>query len=343
MILAAEQLEADLARHLAPIYLISGDEPLLMTEAADRVRIGARSQGYTERSVLTADRYFDWSELSVAGGSMSLFAEKRLIELRMSSSKPGTAGAKALTEFAESPPEDTLLLILAPRMDKRTLRLAWVKRLEGAGRLVQIWPPDRSRLPGWIASRMRARSLEPAPGVAELIADRVEGNLLAADQEVRKLSLLLDAGPVAAEDVARAVADSARFDVFDLVAAVSQGDLARSHRVLEGLRAEGVEPTLVLWALTRELRALSAVSWATGHGKDEGQAMKSAGIWPRRQGAARAAIGRHEYAGLLRLIRKAAAVDRVIKGSVPGLPWQALAELTIAMAGGSSGQRRRVA
>jgi DNA polymerase-3 subunit delta len=179
--------------------------------------------------------------------------------------------------------------------------------------------------------------------VAELIADRVEGNLLAADQEVRKLSLLLDAGPVAAEDVARAVADSARFDVFDLVAAVSQGDLARSHRVLEGLRAEGVEPTLVLWALTRELRALSAVSWATGHGKDEGQAMKSAGIWPRRQGAARAAIGRHEYAGLLRLIRKAAAVDRVIKGSVPGLPWQALAELTIAMAGGSSGQRRRVA
>ena len=147
MILAAEQLEADLARHLAPIYLISGDEPLLMTEAADRVRISARSQGYTERSVLTADRYFDWSELSVAGGSMSLFAEKRLIELRMSSSKPGTAGAKALTEFAESPPEDTLLLILAPRMDKRTLRLAWVKRLEGAGRFVQIWPPDRSRSP----------------------------------------------------------------------------------------------------------------------------------------------------------------------------------------------------
>ena len=343
MILAADKLKADLARDLAPIYLISGDEPLLMAETADQVRAQARAQGYTERTVLTVDRYFDWSELLAAGGAMSLFAEKRLIELRMPTGKPGTAGAKALADFAKNPPQDTVLLLLTSKLDKRSLQLAWVKSLDAAGRVVQVWPPDRGRLPGWIASRMRAVGLQPAAGVAELLADRVEGNLLAADQEIRKLALLLESGVVEVEDVTRAVSDSARYDVFDLVDAVDQGDLIRSHRILEGLENEGVEAILVLWALARELRALSSVCWSVEHGQRQDQAMRSAGIWPRRQPAARAAIGRHGQAGLFRLIRQAATIDRIIKGSAPGLPWRALAELTSAMAGADSGRQRGAA
>lgn len=343
MIFAADKLEADLARDLAPIYLISGDEPLLTAEAADLVRSRARELGFTERSVLTVDRYFDWSELVAAGNAMSLFAEKRLIELRMPTGKPGTAGARALADYAASPPDDALLLVLAPRLDKRALQLAWVKSLAATGRVVQVWSPDRGRLAGWIASRMRAAELEPAPGVAELIADRVEGNLLAADQEIRKLRLLLTAGPVEEEDVARAVSDSARYDVFDLVDAVCRGDLARSQRILAGLEGEGVEPTLVLWALMRELRALCAVAWATEQGQREDQAMRSAQIWPRRQPAARATIRRHGHRGLLRLIRQGAAVDRVIKGSTPGRPWMSLADLSAAMARAPGARRRGAA
>jgi DNA polymerase-3 subunit delta len=343
LILAPDKLEADIDRDLAPIYLISGDEPLLTAEAADLVRSRARNMGYSERTVLTADRKFDWGELALAGSSMSLFAEKRLIELRMPTAKPGTAGAKALADYAASPPDDALLLVLTAKMDKRSLQLSWAKSLASAGRVVQVWAPDRSRLPGWIGARMRSAGLKPASGVAELIADRVEGNLLAADQEIRKLSLLLSAGTVEAEDVARAVADSARYDVFDLVDAVSQGDLARSHRILDGLEGEGVEPTLVLWALVRELRALSTASWASEHGQRDDQALRSAGIWPRRQPAARAAMRRHGREGLLRLIRQAASVDRVIKGSVAGQPWQALADLTTAAASGLRARPRGAA
>jgi DNA polymerase-3 subunit delta len=322
----AHKLQADLARDLAPIYLISGDEPLLMAEAGDMVRAQARSEGFGEREVLTADRYFDWSELAAAGGAMSLFAEKRLIELRIPGGKPGAAGSKALVGFASSPPEDVLLLVLVPRLDKRAMQAAWVKALDRAGRVVQVWPPERARLPGWIATRMREAGLEPGAGVAELIADRVEGNLL-------------EPGRVEMEDVTRAVADSSRYDVFDLVDALDQGDLGRCHRILAGLRGEGVEPVLVLWAVARELRALATASWEAGRGKREDQALRAVGIWPRRQPAAKAAIRRHRRAGLLRLVRQASAVDRIIKGAQPGRPWQALADLATEMAGVPQGNR----
>jgi len=339
VILAADKLEADLARALAPVYVVSGDDPLLCNEAADRIRSAARASGFSERTVFTVERGFDWQELAAAGASMSLFAERRLLELRMASAKPGTAGAKALSAYAASPPDDNLLLILAPRLDKSALRTSWVRALDGAGVVVQVWPLDRRQLPRWIASRMRAEGLRPAPGAAELIADRVEGNLLAADQEIRKLALLLGEGNVSEEQVARAVTDSARFDVFGLVDAADAGDLGRSHRILAGLRGEGVEPVLVLWALARELRALAGVSWQLSQGGVEGDAMRRAGIWPRRQPLARRVLARHPLPALHHLLRRTANVDRVIKGSAPGRPWQALADLVTAIAG-SSKQRR---
>jgi DNA polymerase-3 subunit delta len=339
VILAADKLEADLARALAPIYLVSGDDPLQTMEAADRIRACARNGGFQDRTVFTVERGFDWQELAAAGANLSLFAERRLLELRMPSAKPGTVGAKALSDYAASPPDDNLLLILAPKLDKATLRTAWVRALDKAGVVVQIWPLDRRQLPRWITGRMIAQGLRPAPGAAELIADRVEGNLLAADQEIRKLALILGQGNVSAEQVARAVTDSARYDVFGLVDAANEGDLSRGYRMLNGLRAEGVEPVLVLWALARELRALAGVSWKISNGVAEGDAMRGAGIWPRRQPLARRILQRHPLASLHSLLRQCAVIDRIIKGAAPGRPWPALTDLLGAIAG--DGRQRR--
>jgi len=343
VIVAADKLGAELARALAPVYLVTGDDPLLTIEAADRIRAAARKAGFQDRTVFSVERGFDWQELAAASANMSLFAERRLLELRLSSAKPGTVGGKALSAYAGAPPEDNLLLILAPRIDKKALQSSWARALDKAGVVVQVWPLDRRQLPRWIAGRMAEEGLRPAPGAADLIADRVEGNLLAADQEIRKLALLLGQGNVSEEDVARAVTDSARFDVFALVDAVDAGDLGRSQRILAGLRGEGVEPVLVLWALTREIRALAGVAWKLGQGGIEGDAMRRAGIWPRRQPLARRILARQPLPALHGLLRQTARVDRVIKGSLPGRPWQALTDLVTAMAGSDRQRRGRAA
>jgi DNA polymerase-3 subunit delta len=300
---------------------------LLAGEAADRIRARARDQGHTNRTVLTVDRSFDWVELAAAGATLSLFADKQLIELRMPTGKPGVAGGKALKAYAENPPEDTILLIISARLDKKSLKNAWVRALDAAGVVVQVWPIDRSRLPGWIAARMKKQGLQPGPNVADLIADRVEGNLLAADQEVQKLALLLDPGLVQVEDVLQAVADSARYDVFQLVDACEAGNAARAHRILSGLQGEGAAPVLILWAFVREIRALASVAWQTSHGARTADAMSKARIWPKRQPLARNVLARHRLSDLHRLLRQAASVERIIKGAAPGDPWQALTDL----------------
>jgi DNA polymerase-3 subunit delta len=327
VIVPADRLEAQIAGDLSPIYLISGDDPLLAGEAADRVRARARETGHVNRIVLTVDRSFDWVELAAAGASLSLFAEKQLIELRIPTGKPGVAGGKALQAYASNPPADTILLILSARMDKKSLKNAWVRALDNAGVVCQVWPVDRSRLPGWIAARMKKLGLIPGPGVADLIADRVEGNLLAADQEIQKLALLLDPGPVDVEDVMQAVADSARYDVFQLVDACESGATERAHRILNGLRGEGAAPVLILWALVREIRALATVSWQTAHGARPGEVMSKAGIWPKRQPLATRALRRHSVSELHLLLRQAATAERVVKGAAPGDPWQVVTGL----------------
>ena len=327
MIVPADRLEAQIARDLSPIYLISGDDPLLAGEAADRIRARARDQGHTNRTVLGVDRSFDWVELAAAGATLSLFADKQLIELRMPTGKPGVTGGKALKAYAENPPEDTILLIISARLDKKSLKNAWVRALDAAGVVVQVWPIDRSRLPGWIAARMKKQGLQPGPNVADLIADRVEGNLLAADQEVQKLALLLDPGLVQVEDVLQAVADSARYDVFQLVDACEAGNAGRAHRILSGLQGEGAAPVLILWAFVREIRALASVAWQIAHGARAADAMSKARIWPKRQPLARNVLARHRLSDLHRLLRQAASVERIIKGAAPGDPWQALTDL----------------
>jgi len=343
VIVPADRLEAQIARDLSPIYLISGDDPLLAGEAADCIRARARDAGHTNRTVLRVDRSFDWVELAAAGASLSLFAEKQLIELRMPTGKPGVAGGKALKAYAENPPEDTILLVISARLDNKSLKNVWVRALDAAGVVVQVWPVDRSRLPGWIAAKMKKQGLQPGPNVTDFIADRVEGNLLAADQEVQKLALLLDPGPVQVEDVLQAVADSARYDVFQLVDASEAGDTGRAHRILNGLRGEGAAPVLILWALVREIRALATVAWQTSHGGRAADVMSKAGIWPKRQAVAKRALARHRLPDLHRLLRQAASAERIIKGAAPGDPWQTLTDLVGRLAATSQSLRGEAA
>jgi DNA polymerase-3 subunit delta len=251
--LNADQLPAALGRALLPIYLISGDEPLIVGEAADAVRAAARSGGCADRVIFSVERGFDWEELRRETHALSLFSERRLFELRMPSGKPDK-GAALLTEIAARPPPDVVCLVVTDKLDRKTSDAPWVQAIERHGVWVPVWPVNRAALPGWLDGRARALGLTLEPGAAQLIVDRVEGNLLAAKQELDMLALLADGEPIGTKLVMQAVGDSARYDVFQLAEAAAAGDAQRSLKVLVGLRSAGVEPTLILWALVRELR-----------------------------------------------------------------------------------------
>lgn len=328
-----EQLAGMLDKPLAPVYLLGGDEPLQLGEAADAVRAAARAQGYSERQVLHVETGFDWQSLLAEAGNLSLFAERRLLDLRLPSGKPGDGGAKALTTYAAQPPEDILLLITCARLDSAQQRSKWFTALERVGVVVQIWPVEATRLPAWITRRMQARGLTPSPAAAALLADHVEGNLLAAAQEIDKLCLLNATGALDADAVADAVADSARFDVFTLADAALSGDAARSARVLYGLRAEGIEPVLILWALARELRTLATLAFAREHGEPLETAMRRLRVWDRRKPLITQALKRYSAAHWRAALVRAGRSDRVIKGMVPGNTWDELLQLVEIMAG----------
>ncbi len=333
MQLRPEQLEAHLKKTLAPVYFISGDETLLVTEAADAIRAAARSQGYTDREVLNVDSGFDWNQLLAAGNNLSLFAERRILEVRLPSGKPGDAGGKALRAYVERPPEDTLLMVIAGKLEAAARKSKWVQALEGAGVGITLWPVDAQRLPAWIQQRMQSRGLQPDREAVALLAERVEGNLLACAQEIEKLLLLRGPGPVAADAVQAAVADSARFDVFGLVDSALLGEVARSQRMLAGLRGEGVEPVLILWALAREIRNLTGMAREVAKGVSPNQVLARFRVWESRKKPVAAALGRLRLAHWQQLVQQAAALDRIIKGQAPGNPWDELVQLTLRMAG----------
>jgi len=323
------QLSAELRRTLAPIYLVSGDEPLLVAEAAEAIRAEAEKAGYTERKRYAVERGFDWNLLHDASVSMSLFAERRVIELRLASASPGE-GADALVEYAEHLPPDTLLLVLCPKLDRRTAASRWVVALERSGVLVELRAIGTRELGGWIERRMRAVELEPTAGAVALLAERVEGNLLAAAQEIEKLRLLHGAGALDEAAVREAVADSARFDVFQLVDAALAGDAGRALRILDGLRGEGVEPVLIIWALGRDLRSIAALAWERATRK---RSKIASTIWQSRRRPLEAAQGRASLARWHALVLRAGEVDGIVKGRAPGQPWEAITGLVAAFAG----------
>ncbi len=323
--LSADSLSSHLARELKSAYLVTGDEPLLAAEAADAIRRRARESGYTERRVFFVERGFDWNGLRAESQSLSLFAERRVLDVRMPGGKPGD-GAELLRALAENPSPDQLLLLSCGKLERQTLQSEWVKAFEQSGVWVQIWPIDSGRLPDWIAARMRSRGLVADPAAAELLAERAEGNLLAAQQEIDKLALLVKPGPVDAAMLSQVVADSARFDVFQLGDAALRGDARRALRILDGLRGEGVEATLVLWAVNREVRALRQhlSQERSGH---------SPPAWQRPNPALLAAAQRARNLPVGELVRLAVRADRTIKGRNAGDPWDVLALLIARLAG----------
>lgn len=306
---------------LAPAYLLSGDEDLLVAEAADALRAAARQAGYTEREVHFPERVSDWGDIAAGAGSMSLFGDRKILEVRFSG-KAGKEGGAVLQRLIEMAGEDTLLLVITPRLDPATQSTAWVKALEARGAWLPIWEITPRQLEPWLAARARQAGLDLTPAALSLLAVRVEGNLLAAQQEIEKLRLLLPAGRVDEQAILEAVTSSARYDVFTLGEAVLQGDAQRALRVLAGLRGEGVEPTLVLWSITRELRNL----WSLRRGEDPAR-RPGPRLPPSQLAALERARPRAAKLPYARLSSRALRVDRMIKGRLAGDPWNELALL----------------
>ncbi len=326
MRISGDQLARQPDSASAQAWLVTGDEPLLVGEAADAIRARARRAGFTERETYFVERGFDWSTLAGAGRALSLFAEKRVIEVRMPAPRPGVQGGKVLAELAADPGPDTMLLVITGRLEREGLASAWCKAFERHGTVVQIWPVEIDALPRWISARARDRGIDIDRDGSRLLAERVEGNLLAAHQEIEKLALTHGAGAIDEEGVATAVANSARYDVFQLGQAALAGDLPRGLRILEGLRAEGTEPTLVLWSLCRELRGLADVR--------SGRPPPGFGRMAERRGQLlRSAVERLQGRPFGPLFAEAARIDRSIKGLGPGDPWDGFALLMSRMAG----------
>ena len=321
------------ADSLRPVYLIYGDEPLLVDECCHAIRKRARELGYVERSVHTVESGFDWNDLYAATQSLSLFAERRLLELRLPSGKPGDAGAKMLIQLAQQPAPDTILLVIAGKLDKAGRESAWASALDAAGASIAVWPLHATQLPAWIDARLQTLHLRPEPGVVELLAHYMEGNLLAAAQEIDKLALLAQGGVVRLSDVQDSLSDNARFNVYGLVDACLQGAAASAARMLVSLRAEGVEPILILWALGRELRAMAQISAQLAQGRPEASVLQANRVWSNRRALVTQALRRLRPAQWLVLLVRAARVDRVLKGRAPGDVWQELEALVLAVCG----------
>lgn len=326
-----EALSAGLARSLRSVYLVTGAEPLLIAEACDAIREHARKQGYADREVHFIERGFDWNALLADSANLSLFASRRLIELKFASAPDATAGG-ALAGLAEHPPADTLLMV-SGELERKSLGNAWVKAFEEHGVVVVTQSVERAALPGWITERLARRGVGIAPEAADLLADRVEGNLLAAQQEVERIALLMPGASLAAAEVAELVADNARYDVFELSAAAFAGQPERALRILAGLRAEGREPPLVLWALLQDLRGLSRVALRAGRDRSLEEAFRAEQVWSNHQGPLRVALTRITRPQIDSLLTLAARVDRMAKGGMRGDAWTALEGLVARIAG----------
>lgn len=328
-----DQLDDHLRRRgLDSVYLLAGDEPLLLHEAADAVRAAGRAAGYDERRVLHAENGFDWSELTAAGDSLSLFASRRMIELHLAGKGPGKDGSAALKAFAEQPPADTVLIVHAGSLDGNQRKSAWARALESAGVFVYAWPFPPEQLSDWIERRARHAGLRLDEEALVVLAGRTEGNLLAADQEIRRLALLFPAGAVDAEAMRAATADSARFDIFDLPTKALNGDAAGVVRSLDRLREEGVDPVPILWALAGDLRLLFRASVAARRGNAE-SVLGKVRLPPQRKRQIADAAQHQNPRRLLRLLRDAARLDRINKGAERGPAWDELVTLALRMAG----------
>jgi len=323
----SEQLSQHLSRGLKPLYVVFGEELLLALEAADRVRATALKQGYSERRVFFVESGFDWGEVAMAGNSLSLFASRRVLDLRIPSGKPGKDGSEALQRLAGSLPEDTVVLITLPGLDRQQLTSKWFESLEHAGVAVHAAAVKREQLGQWLSGRLAQQDQQAGAETLEFLASRVEGNLMAAYQEVQKLALLFPPGALPFEEVKDAVLDVARYDVFEIGVTLLKGERAHFVRMLDGLRGEGAALPLILWAIAEEARAMARVKTAMDSGQPLAQTLREARVWGPRQELMPRALQRLTTIQLISALRRAAEVDRMIKGLADGDAWDALLQL----------------
>jgi DNA polymerase-3 subunit delta len=336
-----DQLASHLQRGLKPLYTVHGDEPLLAQEAGDAIRAAARAAGFSERKVFAVSgAHFDWAAVLGAAQSMSLFAERQLIEIRIPGGKPGKEGSDALQRYCETLPDDVLTLVQLPRLDGSQLKSAWFNALDRAGVTLRVEPVERRALPGWIAQRLQAqgqRVADGAPGQQTLafFADRVEGNLLAAHQELQKLALLYPEGELSFDQIEAAVLDVARYDVFRFGEAVLQGQTQRALRMLDGLRAEGEAAVLVHWTLAADIQALKRAREALDSGRPLPLALQEARVWGAKQRLFERVLPGLASHTLAHLVEAASICDGLVKGlrhpDWPADPWEALKRLVLLM------------
>lgn len=331
--LSPEQLPQSLQRGLAPVYLVTGDEPLLVQESCDAIRAAARQAGFHERELFHTDAGFQWPQLLQSANSLSLFADKKLLEVRLHNGKPGDAGSQVLQEYCNAPSADNLLLVVSPKLDKSAQNSPWYAALEAVGAVVTVWPIGVKQLPRWIEQRLQRAGIRADSQAVDLLAGRVEGNLLAAVQEIEKLKLVAENGMIDAATMAQAVVDSARYDVFGLVDKALAGHAQAAATSLNGLRGEGTDAMAVLWALSREIRALTALKLAQSEGQKLEFVARKHGIFETRLPLIRGALQRLSIGTLRLLLRECGQTDRTVKGMAQGDPWQVLLDIVMTLAG----------
>jgi DNA polymerase-3 subunit delta len=336
------QLDSHLNRSLAKVYLVAGDEALLVDEALEQIRAAAMRTGFTSRELHTADRSFRWVELLAGADNLSLFASRKIVEIRLNTPKPGDQGSKTIASLSEREDPDTLVIVaVSEKLDSAAARSSWVKAIEQHGAVVEIWPIERSELPRWVQQRAAGLKLKLTNAAAQSLAERVEGNLLAADQEIKRLALTAAGREVDEAEVLEFVANNSRFDVFALADAVLAGETGRTFRILSGLRAEGVHPVQISWVLNRDISLLARLEYAVRHGDNLDGALLRSGVWRRRQPLVRQALAKFKAQRLKTLLAEAARVDAALKGVFPAEPWTTLTDLLIALLRPPEGARAR--
>lgn len=334
MRLRPEQIDAHLRQSLLPVYVLSGDEPLQLQEAGDAIRAAARRAGHCTRELFVVESGFDWNSLRLALASSSLFGERKLVDLRLPNGAPPKEGAKILELFAAAPPDDTLLMIVLPRLSSAEQKAGWIQAAEQRGAMLQVWPLDGAALVDWLERRLKKHGIHADRSVAQFLAGRVEGNLLAAQQEIDKLYALNGAGHVSLATVEDAVADNSRFDVYALGEAALQGQSGRAAHILAVLEAEGTAAPVVLWALCREIRLLLQIHARSRSGAPLDTVLRQMRLPDKRKPGIQKALQRNRPDVLHDLLRKSSAVDRMIKGMEPGNSWDGMLDVALGLARG---------
>ncbi len=331
-----DQLKSSLPKQAYPLYFVFGDEPLQQMESCDQIRAYLRSQEYSEREIFDIDANFDWQNFTEASASMSLFAERRILELRLPSGKPGRQGAQVLKDYCQRPAEDVVVLINAGKLEASAKKSAWFKAIEKTGMVTQCWPVRADQLAGWVKQRFQLSDMQPDQDVVTYVSQQVEGNLLAAAQEIDKLYLLIGPGKISYADVAEAITQQSRFSIFELVDVMLQGDQARVVRIVDGLKAEGTEPVIINWTLAKDLRLLCL---AAANPSNADYVLTQSRVWKSRQPLFKSCLSRHSPRFFQAMLKRCARIDQASKGVVKANVWDELLSLSFRTAGSS----RRVA